>query len=30
MPFLLGLAGLFSRFNILFDNQRQRIILTEI
>ena len=29
-PFLLGRAGLFSRFNILFDNQRQRIILTEM
>ena len=29
-PFLLGRADLFSRFNITFDNEHKRIILTEI
>ncbi len=29
-PFLLGRAGLFARFDIGFDNQRKRIVLSEI
>lgn len=29
-PFLLGRADFFSRFSITFDNQRKRIILSEI
>lgn len=27
MPFLLGRMGIFDRFNIVFDNQRKRVIL---
>ena len=29
-PYLLGRMGLFSRFNITFDNRRRKIVLEEI
>ena len=29
-PYLLGRMGLFSRFNITFDNRRKKIVLEEI
>lgn len=29
-PFILGRLGIFSRFNILFDNKHKQIKLTKI
>ncbi len=29
-PYLLGRAGIFDRFNVLFDNARRRIVLESI
>ena len=29
-PYLLGRAGIFDRFNVLFDNGNRRIVLDSI